>query len=119
LTGLTGHVQVVGTLPYMSPEQLHGQQVDARSDMFAFGVVLYEMFTGEKAFLRQSTSETLIAVEREEPIPLDQFIKDFPNALDRIIRCCLRKRPEERYSSMIEVEQELKDCSELISEYAR
>ena len=118
LTGLTGDVQVVGTLPYMSPEQLHGQRVDARSDIFAFGAVLYEMFTGEKAFQRKSTSETLIAVEREEPIPLDQFIKDVPNALDRIIRCCLRKRPEERYASMIEVEQELKDCFELISEPA-
>jgi eukaryotic-like serine/threonine-protein kinase len=118
LTGLAGDLQVVGTLPYMSPEQLHGQRVDARSDIFAFGAVLYEMFTGEKAFERKSTSETLIAVEREEPIPLDQFIKDVPNALDRIIRCCLRKRPEERYASMIEVEQELKDCSELISEPA-
>ena len=118
LTGLTGDVQVVGTLPYMSPEQLHGQRVDARSDIFAFGAVLYEMFTGEKAFQRKSTSETLIAVEREEPIPLDQFIEDVPNALDRIIRRCLRKRPEERYASMIEVEQELKDCSELISEPA-
>ena len=118
LTGLTGDVQVVGTLPYMSPEQLHGQRVDARSDIFAFGAVLYEMFTGEKAFERKSTSETLIAVEREEPIPLDQFIKDVPSALDRIIRCCLRKRPEERYASMIEVEQELKDYSELISEPA-
>ena len=118
LTGLTGDVQVVGTLPYMSPEQLHGQRVDARSDIFSFGAVLYEMFTGEKAFERKSTSETLIAVEREEPIPLDQFIKDVPNALDRIIRCCLRKRPEERYASMMEVEQELKDCFELISEPA-
>jgi serine/threonine protein kinase/cephalosporin-C deacetylase-like acetyl esterase len=118
LTGLTGDVQVVGTLPYMSPEQLHGQRVDARSDIFAFGAVLYEMFTGEKAFERKSTSETLIAVEREEPIPLDQFTKDAPNALDRIIRCCLRKRPEERYASMIEVEQELKDCSDLISQPA-
>jgi eukaryotic-like serine/threonine-protein kinase len=115
LTGLTGDIQVAGTLPYMSPEQLHGQRVDARSDIFAFGAVLYEMFTGKKAFERKSTSETLIAVEREEPSPLDQFIKDAPNALDRIIRCCLRKRPEERYASMIEVEQELKDCSELIS----
>ena len=115
LTGLTGDVQVVGTLPYMSPEQLHGQGVDARSDIFSFGAVLYEMFTGEKAFERQSTRETLIAVEREEPIPLDQFNKDVPNALDRIIGCCLRKRPEERYASMIEVEQELKDCFELIS----
>src|SRR3984957_6333565 len=118
LTGLTGDVQVIGTLPYMSPEQLHGQRVDARSDIFAFGAVLYEMFTGEKAFERKSRSETLIAVERKEPIPLDQFIKDVPNALDRIIRCCLRKRPEERYASMIEVEQELKDCSELISQSA-
>jgi eukaryotic-like serine/threonine-protein kinase len=118
LTGFAGDVQVAGTLPYMSPEQLHGQRVDARSDIFAFGAVLYEMFTGEKAFERKSRSETLIAVEREEPIPLDQFIKDVPNALDRIIRCCLRKRPEERYASMIEVEQELKDCSELISQPA-
>jgi serine/threonine protein kinase/formylglycine-generating enzyme required for sulfatase activity/dienelactone hydrolase len=118
LTGLTGDAQVVGTLPYMSPEQLHGQRVDARSDIFAFGAVLYEMFTGKKAFERKSSSETLTAVERGEPIPLDQFTKDVRNALDRIIRCCLRKRPEERYASMIEVEQELKDCSELISEAA-
>ena len=118
LTCLTGDVQVVGTLPYMSPEQLHGQRVDARSDIFAFGAVLYEMFTGEKAFQRNCSSETLIAVEREEPVPLHQFVKDVPNPLDRIIRCCLCKRPEERYASMIEVEQELKDCSELISEPA-
>ncbi len=124
LTGLTGDVQVIGTLPYMSPEQLHGQPVDARSDVFSFGAVLYEMFTGEKAFERKSVSETLIAIDSEEPIPLQQFIKDqlikdVPNPLDRIIRCCLRKRPEERYASMMEVEQELKHCLELISEPAR
>ena len=115
LTGLTADVQVVGTLPYMSPEQLHGQRVDARSDIFAFGAVLYEMFTGQKAFQRKSMSETLTAVEREEPSPLDPSIEDLPNALDRVIRRCLRKRPEDRYASMLEVEQELKDCSELIS----
>src|SRR6201996_4192323 len=118
LTGHTGDVQVAGTLPYMSPEQLQGQRVDIRSDIFAFGAVLYEMFTGEKAFQRQSTSETLIAIEREEPSPLDQFTKDAPHALDRTIRRCLRKRSEERYASMTEVEQELRDCSELISEPA-
>jgi eukaryotic-like serine/threonine-protein kinase len=117
LTCLTGDVQVAGTLPYMSPEQLHGQPVDARSDIFAFGAVLYEMFTGKKAFERPSSSETVTAVEREEPSPPDQSI-DVPNGLDRIIRCCLRKRPEERYASMIEVEQELKDYSELVSEPA-
>ena len=117
LAGLTADAQVVGTLPYMSPEQLHGQPVDARSDIFAFGAVLYEMFTGNKAFPRKPTSETLIAVEREEPSPLaeDAPNEDVPNALDRIIRCCLRKRPEDRYASMMEVEQELKNCAELVS----
>ena len=115
LTGLTANAQVVGTLPYMSPEQLHGQKVDARGDIFAFGAVLYEMFTGRRAFQRKSNSETLIAVDREEPSPLHEFIKDVPNGLDRIIRRCLRKRPEERYSGMAEIEQELKNCYELTS----
>src|SRR3984957_8997486 len=118
LTGLTGDVQVVGTLPYMSPEQLHGQRVDARSDIFAFGAVLYEMFTGKKAFQRKPNGDTLMAVDRDGPSPLHGYIKDIPNGLDRIVRRCLRKRPEERYASMIEVERELKDCSELISESA-
>src|SRR6201996_5967239 len=120
LAGLTADAQVVGTLPYMSPEQLHGQPVDARSDIFAFGAVLYEMFTGKKAFPRKPTDETLIAVEQDEPSTLDQFVEDVPsedapNALNRIIRCCLRKRPEDRYASMREVEQELKNCAERIS----
>jgi serine/threonine protein kinase len=96
LTALTGDARVIGTLPYMSPEQLHGEKVDARGDIFAFGAVLYEMFTGKKAFRRKSDSQTVIAVDREEPSPLDQFIKDAPSGLDRIIRRCLRKRPEER-----------------------
>jgi eukaryotic-like serine/threonine-protein kinase len=118
LTVITGNGQVIGTLPYMSPEQLHGHKVDARGDIFAFGAVLYEMLTGKKAFQRKSNSETLIAVDRDEPRPLDHFIKDVPSGLDRIIRRCLRKRPEERYSGMLEVEQELKDCYELASEPA-
>ncbi|MGB8537001.1 MAG: protein kinase [Acidobacteriaceae bacterium] len=117
-TGLPGETQVFGTLPYMPPEQLHGQKVDARGDIFAFGAVLYEMFTGKKAFQRKSNSETSIAVDREEPSPLDQFIEDVPHGLDRTIRRCLRKRPEERYSGMAEIEQELKACYELTSEPA-
>ncbi len=118
LTVATGDARVMGTLPYMSPEQLHGQKVDARLDIFAFGAVLYEMFTGKRAFQRESKSETLIALEREEPSPLDHFTKDVPDALDRMIRRCLRKRPEERYAGMGEIEQELKDCYELTSESA-
>jgi serine/threonine protein kinase len=118
LTVLTGEAQIVGTLPYMSPEQLHGQQVDARGDIFAFGTVLYEMLTGKRAFQRKSNSETLVAVEREEPRPLYEFVKDVPDGLDRIVRRCLRKRPEERYSSMAQIEQELRDCFELVLEPA-
>jgi serine/threonine protein kinase len=115
-TALTNAAQVVGTLPYMSPEQLRGQEVDARSDIFAFGAVLYEMFTRKRAFQRRSNGETLVAVEREEPIPLHELIKNVPSGLEPIIRRCLRKRPEERYSSMADVEQELGACYELASE---
>src|SRR5215469_4582449 len=116
LTALTGDAQVVGTLPYMSPEQLHGQVVDARGDIFAFGAVLYEMLTGKRAFQRKSNTETLVAVDSEEPSPLHEIVKDVPSGLERVISRCLRKRPEERYSGMSEIEQELKDCYELASE---
>lgn len=116
LTGLTSNAQVVGTLPYMSPEQLHGQEVDARGDIFAFGAVLYEMLTGKRAFQRNSNSETLIAVDREEPIPLQELVSDLPIGLYQLIRRCLRKRPEGRYSRMLEIEQELRDCYELAAE---
>jgi len=118
LTVLTGDAQVGGTLPYMSPEQLRGQEVDARGDIFAFGAVVYEMLTGKRAFQRKSNSETLVAVDREEPSPLHEFVKDVPNGLDRIIRRCLRKKADERYTAMSEVEQDLKDCLELVVEPA-
>lgn len=116
MTVLTGAAQVVGTLPYMSPEQLHGKEVDARGDIFAFGAVLYEMLTGRRAFQRQSNSETIVAVDREEPKPLQEFIKNVPEGLERIIRCCLQKNPQERYESMSEIERELDGCLRLASE---
>ncbi|MGA8216887.1 MAG: protein kinase [Candidatus Sulfotelmatobacter sp.] len=107
---LTGRVQVVGTLPYMSPEQLHGKEVDLRSDIFAFGAVLYEVLTGRRAFERQSNVDTIAAIDHEEPKPLHEFVKDAPDELDRIIRRCLRKIPAERYASVSEIEQDLEDC---------
>jgi serine/threonine protein kinase/cephalosporin-C deacetylase-like acetyl esterase len=118
ITVLTGAAQVVGTLPYMSPEQLQAKEVDARSDIFAFGAVLYEMLTGIRAFQRRSITETIAAVDHEEPEPLHEFVKDLPGELDRMIRRCLRKRPEERYASMSEIERELQDCCALASEPA-
>lgn len=104
VTALTGHAHVAGTLPYMSPEGLHGEEVDARGDIFAFGAVLYEMLTGKRAFERKSNSETVVALEREEPKPLHESVKNVPDGFDRIVRRCLRKLPDQRYSSMAQIE---------------
>ena len=113
---LTGEAQVVGTLPYMSPEQLQGKGDDARSDIFAFGAVLYEMVTGRSAFQRPSNIQTIAAVGHEEPKALREFIKDVPDDLERLVRRCLRKHAEERYASMSEIERELENCRSLASE---
>ena len=112
---LTGNGQVVGTLPYMSPEQLQGKEADPRSDIFAIGDVLYEMLTGRSPFRRESAMETIAAVTHEEPEPLREFVKDVPDDLDSIVRRCLRKRREERYASISDVERELEYCRSLLS----
>jgi len=81
--------QVVGTLLYMAPEQLQGKPADARSDIFAFGAVLYEMLSGKRAFDRQSSADIIVAVSREEPKPLRDLVRDVPDdlrALDTIRR---------------------------------
>lgn len=111
ITAFTAEARIVGTLPYMSPEQLRAQDVDARGDIFAFGAVLYEMLTGKRAFERRSSSETVLAVDQEEPQPLRELVKDLPNELVVITQRCLRKQPEERYQCMSEIERELEDCA--------
>ncbi len=110
---ITGEAQVVGTLLYMSPEQLQGKAADARSDIFSFGTVLYEMLTGKRAFDRQSSSDIIVAVAREEPTPLRELVNDVPEDLKRIVKRCLRKQPEDRYASVAEVERELEECRKL------
>ena len=106
---------VVGTLLYMSPEQLQGKAADARSDIFAFGAVLYEMLTGKRAFDRKSSADIIIAVAREEPTPLRELVKNVPEDLKRIVKRCMRKQPEDRYDSIAEVERELEECRALAS----
>ena len=105
----TGDSQLVGTLPYMSPEQLRGTGAGSPGDIFAFGAVLYEMLTGRRAFQGDSNAETKTAVELAEPRPLKEFVKGVPDDFERIIRRCLEKRPEERFASMAEIERALED----------
>jgi formylglycine-generating enzyme required for sulfatase activity/dienelactone hydrolase len=101
--------QVVGTLLYMAPEQLQGKPADARSDIFAFGAVLYEMLSGKRAFDRQSSADVIVAVSREEPKPLRDLVRAVPGDLRQLVKQCLRKQPENRYASIAEVERKLEE----------
>jgi Tol biopolymer transport system component len=91
---LTREGQIVGTLQYMAPEQLHGRKADARSDIFAFGCVLYEMLTGTRAFDGASAASVIAAILEREPAPLVAH-----SSLDRIVRKCLAKDPDERFQT--------------------
>jgi serine/threonine protein kinase len=95
--------RIVGTPQYMSPEQAIGQRVDARSDVFSFGVLVYLMLTGESPFRRATQMETLIVVSRDEP---RDILPDLP--ISTVVRKCLAKRPEERYPSGVELEAALR-----------
>ena len=86
-----------GTVGYMAPEQVRGHVADPRSDIFAFGVVLYEMITGKRAFRKGTSAETLSAILNEEPLPLAQSVQNLPPALQRIVSRCLEKKPERRF----------------------
>jgi len=90
---------VMGTMGYMSPEQLRGESSDARSDIFALGCVLYEMLSGHTAFLRNSTAETSAAILKEEPPILSDSGTTLPAELERTFRRCLEKNPEARFQS--------------------
>jgi serine/threonine protein kinase/tetratricopeptide (TPR) repeat protein len=90
---------ILGTTPYMSPEQVRGFPVDHRSDIFSFGAILYEMLSGKKAFKRNTAADTMSAILTEEPPELSESGRQILPALDQIVRHCLEKRPEERFQS--------------------
>ena len=94
---------ILGTAGYMAPEQVRGQQVDGRADLFALGVVLYEMITGRQAFARESTVETLNAILKEDPPDLSTTRTDLPPTLERIVHHCLEKNPGQRFQSAHDV----------------
>jgi dipeptidyl aminopeptidase/acylaminoacyl peptidase len=109
---LTEEGTILGTVAYMSPEQADGKRVDARSDIFSFGSVLYEMVTGRRAFAGGSKLSSLSAVLHTEPQPLSLSVPDIPFELDRIIARCLKKDPARRWQSMADVKvalDELRD----------
>ena len=97
--GLTQPGVVLGTMGYMSPEQVRGKPADARSDIFSFGAILYEMLSGGRAFRRESGVETMGAILKEDPPELSESGRNIPPGLDRIVRHCLEKNPEERFQS--------------------
>ena len=107
-TPLTSHGAMVGTVQYMSPEQLEGQPVDHRADLFAFGALLYEMLTGKRAFEGQSQASVIAAILREDPRPVSQLMPTTPAALDRVVTSCLSKNPEERWQSAGDLARELR-----------
>ncbi len=102
---------VLGTVGYMSPEQVRAQPVDHRSDIFAFGAVLYEMLSGRRAFRGASSVETMNAILKEEPPELSQTDRNLPPALERIVAHCLEKSPEERFQSARDVAFDLDQLS--------
>ena len=96
---LTVEGSILGTVAYMSPEQAQGKKVDARSDIFSFGVVMYEMLTGTKAFAGDSAITTLTAILRDEVRPVSELVPDVPPELVEIITLALRKDPKDRWQS--------------------
>jgi len=103
---------ILGTVAYMSPEQADGKKVDARSDVFSFGSVLYEMTTGQRAFAGGSKLSSLSAVLYKDPQPPSQTIPEIPPELDRIIGRCLKKDPERRWQTMADVKVALEELRE-------
>jgi eukaryotic-like serine/threonine-protein kinase len=103
---------IVGTTAYMSPEQAEGKKVDARSDIFSFGAVLYEMVTGRQAFYGDSKLSTLSAILREEPKPVSSIMPEVPRDVEKIISRCLRKDPERRFQHMDDLKVALQEVKE-------
>ena len=107
----TGAGTVLGTVGYMSPEQVRGHAVDARSDLFSFGTLLYEMVSGKRAFHRGSAADTMSAVLKEDPPDLSAGDRGVPPIVDRIIRRCLEKSPQERFQSARDLAFALEDMT--------
>jgi len=106
-TPVTAEGTIVGTFQYMSPEQMEGKEADARSDIFSFGAVLFEMATGKRAFEGKTTASVIAAILEREPPPISTLQPMSPLALDRTVRICLAKDPDERFQSAHDLKLQL------------
>ncbi len=108
----TAEGKILGTAAYMSPEQAEGKKVDARSDIFSFGAVLYEMATGRRAFTADTAAATLAAVIKEQPKPVSEVAPEAPRDLEKLISRCLQKQPDRRWQSMADLRVALSELRE-------
>ena len=115
LDSVTGSGVLLGTLGYMSPEQCRGATVDARSDLFSFGAVLYEMLSGRRAFRGETTADLISAILKEEPPDLSATGRDVPPMLERIVHHCLEKDPAARFQSARDIAFALETLSSATS----
>jgi serine/threonine protein kinase len=111
---LTQEGMVVGTVPYMSPEQIEGKPVDHRTDVFSLGVVFYEMATGQRPFTGESSPALMSSILKDSPRVLTETREDLPRHLGRIVQRCLEKNPERRFQTMKDVRNELESLSQEI-----
>jgi Tol biopolymer transport system component len=109
---LTATGPIVGTVPYMAPEQIEGREVDARTDLFAFGSVLFEMVTGRKAFHGDTPASVMAAILEREPPPVSSLQPLAPPALERIVHTCLAKDPDDRWQTARDLLRELQWLAE-------
>src|SRR5215510_4488410 len=110
--GLTQEGTILGTFQYMAPEQLEGKEADARTDIFALGAVLYEMATGKKAFSGTSQASLISSIMSADPPSISAVQPMSPPALDRVVKTCLAKDPEDRWQSAADLGRELRWISE-------
>lgn len=116
MASLTAEGTIVGTFQYMAPEQLEGKEADARTDIFAFGAVIYEMLTGRKAFSGETHASLIGAIMAGEPPRISALVPVSPPALDRLVQKCLAKNPADRWHSVRELVNEIRWISESSSQ---
>jgi Tol biopolymer transport system component len=120
----TGEGKILGTVAYMSPEQAEGKPIDARTDIFSLGTILYEMATGERPFRGDTKMSTIGSILKDDPVPVTERKRSLPRDLGRIVRRCLAKDPDRRYQTALDLRNELEelkagiDSGELVAEPA-